>query len=97
MSELLPLVRDIRRGGTASLDLAAIAAGRGNVYFERTLSPWDHAAGELIVTEAGGLVRGFGDTPAGREAIFAGHPSMVAVFQQAVESAGGSRPLSDFL
>ena len=95
--ELLPRVRDIRRMGTASLDLAAIASGRGNIYFERTLSPWDHAAGELIVQEAGGAVRGFGTTAAGREAIFAGHPEMVTLFQQVVAEAGGDRPLADFL
>lgn len=95
--ELLPKVRDLRRMGTASLDLAAIAAARGNIYFERTLSPWDHAAGELIVTEAGGIVHGFDGDPAGREAIFAGHPDMVSVFHQALEAAGGNRPLSDFL
>ena len=95
--ELLPQVRDIRRMGTASLDLAAIACGRGNIYFERTLSPWDHAAGELLVTEAGGAVRGFEDSPAGREAIFAGHPEMVQRFQELVEKVQGDRPLSDFL
>ena len=52
VARMLPLVRDIRRQGTASLDLAYIAAGRLNAYFERTLSPWDHAAGALIAREA---------------------------------------------
>ena len=95
--EILPMVRDIRRMGTASLDLAAIAAGRGNIYFERTLSPWDHAAGELLVTEAGGAVRGFGSSAASREAIFAGHPEMVDMFQRVVEQVGGSTPLSQLM
>ena len=47
---------DIRRSGSAALDLCAIAAGRAELFFELVLSPWDYAAGALIVTEAGGLV-----------------------------------------
>jgi myo-inositol-1(or 4)-monophosphatase len=96
MQEILPRVRDIRRLGTASLDLAYVAAGRANVYFERTLSPWDHAAGELIVREAGGVVTGFGETAPGREAIFAGERDMVARMKELVSQFDGDRPLSSF-
>lgn len=46
----------IRRGGSAALDLAYVAAGRFDGYFELGLKPWDIAAGELIVQEAGGTV-----------------------------------------
>ena len=95
-SQIIPLVRDIRRMGTASLDLAMIASGRANVYFERTLSAWDHAAGDVIVTEAGGIVRGFGNDRPGREAIFAGDQEMVARFQAMVAQYGGDRPLSAY-
>lgn len=47
---------DIRRSGSAALDLCSIAAGRAELYFELKLSPWDYAAGALIVKEAGGTV-----------------------------------------
>ncbi len=47
---------DIRRSGSAALDLCAIAAGRAEVFFELMLSPWDYAAGMLLVHEAGGVV-----------------------------------------
>jgi len=47
---------DVRRSGSAALDLCTIAAGRAELFFELVLSPWDYAAGGLIVTEAGGLV-----------------------------------------
>ena len=47
---------DIRRSGSAALDLCTIAAGRAELYFELRLCPWDHAAGSLIVKEAGGIV-----------------------------------------
>ena len=45
---------DLRRTGSAALDLADVACGRSDVFFELTLSPWDYAAGALLVTEAGG-------------------------------------------
>lgn len=47
---------DIRRSGSAALDLCAVASGRADVYFELLVSPWDFAAGKLIVEEAGGVV-----------------------------------------
>ncbi|MET4156649.1 inositol monophosphatase family protein [Agromyces sp. PvR057] len=56
--EVLPGVRDIRRGGSAALDLAALAAGRVDAYYERGLNAWDHAAGALIAREAGAVVTG---------------------------------------
>ena len=45
---------DIRRSGSAALDLAHLACGRHDVFFELNLKPWDYAAGALLVTEAGG-------------------------------------------
>ena len=47
---------DVRRSGSSALDLCAVAAGRAELFFELSLSPWDYAAGALIVKEAGGLV-----------------------------------------
>ena len=47
---------DVRRSGSAAIDLCSIAAGRAELYFELRLSPWDYAAGALIVEEAGGKV-----------------------------------------
>lgn len=50
---------DIRRGGSASIDLAYVAAGRFDGYWEGYLKPWDVAAGALLVREAGGRVTDF--------------------------------------
>ena len=50
--------RDVRRSGSAALDLAAVAAGRADIFFELALSPWDMAAGLLLIREAGGTVTG---------------------------------------
>jgi len=58
--------QDVRRLGSAALDLAYIAAGRSEAYFERDLKPWDYAAGLLIVEEAGGTVTDYrGNRPSG--------------------------------
>ena len=95
LAELIGEVRDIRRMGTASLDLASVAAGRVDVYFERTLNPWDHAAGELLVTEAGGVIAGIRDLPQGREGIFAGHPTLVTQLKARISEVGGDRLLQD--
>ena len=89
MAALIPEVRDIRRAGAASLDFAYVAAGRVDVYFERTLSPWDHAAGELIVTEAGGAIAGISHAPPGKQGIFAGHPDLVATLKSRISQLGG--------
>ena len=56
LSTLMPLVAGVRRFGTASLDLAYVASGRFDGFWEQDLQPWDIAAGILIVREAGGLV-----------------------------------------
>ena len=54
--DYLRVSADIRRSGSAALDLAYLACGRHEVFFEMRLKPWDYAAGSLIVREAGGLV-----------------------------------------
>lgn len=54
---------DIRRSGSAALDLCSVAAGRAELFFELRLSPWDYAAGSLIITEAGGIVTTVEDGP----------------------------------
>ena len=67
---LLGRVRDLRRAGGAALDLASVAAGRIDAYYEQGLNPWDQAAGALLVQEAGGAVRGLDEAgPSVRMAI----------------------------
>jgi len=82
VAQLLPSVRDIRRQGTASLDLTYVAAGRLNAYFERTLNPWDHGAGALIAEEAGAVVRGLGVDRPSRDFLITGHPDVVRPLEE---------------
>lgn len=56
VAAMLGEVRDVRRLGSAALDLCAVAAGRVDAYVEEGVNPWDVAAGTLVVTEAGGRV-----------------------------------------
>lgn len=56
MARVLPEVSGLRRGGSAALDLAYVASGRLEAYWEREIQPWDVAAGILLVREAGGIV-----------------------------------------
>lgn len=65
LTTVLPRVRDVRRGGAAALDLAWLAAGRVDGYYEQGLQPWDWAAGRLLVTEAGGVLAEYADDPPG--------------------------------
>ena len=72
--ELLPRVRDIRRAGSAALDLSWLAAGRLDGYYERGLNHWDWAAGSLLVREAGGVVE---DLPGDPHGLLAGPAELV--------------------
>ncbi|MFT4234459.1 MAG: inositol monophosphatase family protein [Microbacterium sp.] len=76
LAKVMPLIRDIRRAGAASVDLAYVAAGRLDAYIERGLKPWDHAAGALLVTEAGGEVGWHGVNAWGKELLVAAEPQL---------------------
>ena len=72
VQKLLSQVRDIRRNGAAAVDLCHVASGSIDGYFERGLNPWDFAAGELIVREAGGVVSNLSGGDASYEMTIAG-------------------------
>jgi myo-inositol-1(or 4)-monophosphatase len=74
---LVSKVRDIRRAGSAALDLCSVAAGRLDAYAERGLNPWDFAAGALIAREAGARVGGFGGASEGLAMTLAGDPGLL--------------------
>jgi myo-inositol-1(or 4)-monophosphatase len=76
VAALLPLVRDIRRGGVASVDLCAVAAGRLDGFYERGLNYWDWAAGALVATEAGAIVGGLHGAPVSTSMAVAAGPGL---------------------
>ncbi len=70
----------VRRAGAAALDLASVAAGRFEAFWETVLSPWDIAAGIVLIREAGGIVTDLNGIPCpvARTGVVAGNPSMHA-------------------
>jgi myo-inositol-1(or 4)-monophosphatase len=80
----------IRRAGSAALDLSDVACGRFDAFWEPLLSPWDFAAGALLVREAGGVVTDVSGGPIslGKSSILAGNPQMHAWLRETVAQAG---------
>src|ERR1700744_3936907 len=77
MTRLLPQVRDIRRAGSAALDLAWLACGRYDGYYERGVNLWDYAAGALIATRAGLSVRELAASHDGPAGVAAAAPALL--------------------
>jgi myo-inositol-1(or 4)-monophosphatase len=88
MAHVLGRVRDIRRGGTAALDLCHVAAGHVDAYWELDLSPWDFAAGSVIARAAGADVV-FADAAHGHgPAVVAAHPVLMPAFLELLHETG---------
>lgn len=73
---VLPAVRDIRRGGSCSVDLCSVASGRVDAFYERAREPWDIAAGGLIAAEAGARVGGAGGAAPDERLVLAAPPAL---------------------
>jgi len=85
LARVLPRVRDVRRMGSAAIDLCLVGDGRLDGYFESGLNPWDLAAGWLIVTEAGGVVTGPGGGAPGAGLVVAANPALHGPLRELVE------------
>jgi myo-inositol-1(or 4)-monophosphatase len=92
LTHVLPRVRDIRRLGSAAIDLCLLAEGRLDLYYERGLNPWDLAAGALVAAEAGATVTGLRGEPAGTTMAVAGAAPRVAELTRLLEEAGADGP-----
>jgi myo-inositol-1(or 4)-monophosphatase len=82
LAGVLPRIRDIRRIGSAALDLCAVATGTLDAYYERGVNVWDIAAASLVLSEAGGALRGLRGAPAGPESVVAGADPLLAELVQ---------------
>ncbi|KPI14228.1 Inositol-phosphate phosphatase [Actinobacteria bacterium OK074] len=88
LRQLLPEVRDIRRGGSAAIELCDLAVGRLDAYYERGLNAWDFAAGDLIAREAGALTGGRPGEPLSPELTVAAPPGLFEPLQARLEALG---------
>jgi myo-inositol-1(or 4)-monophosphatase len=97
IASLLPHIRDVRRIGSAALDLCMVAAGAVDAHFEHGLSPWDWAAGSLIAEEAGAIVT----VPEATSRSAAGNvtlaiaPGIAAEFSALLAALGALDPIPD--
>ncbi|MBW9205285.1 inositol monophosphatase [Mumia sp. zg.B53] len=87
VARMLLEIRDIRRMGSAALDLCALAAGRFDAYVEQGLAPWDIAAGGLIARESGVVVSGL-DGPPDARLVVAAPEAFAEEFMRLVRACG---------
>ncbi|WP_439647203.1 inositol monophosphatase family protein [Cellulomonas triticagri] len=88
LAALLPQVRDIRRIGSAALDLCRVAEGTLDAHYERGLNPWDLAAGEIIAREAGAQVTGLRGRAASTDMSVVAPPETAAVLAALLADLG---------
>ena len=95
VADLISDVRDIRRDGSAALNLAWVAAGRLDGFFEAPLRAWDRAAGSLLVAEAGGIVSPLPPAVGPGSGVLAAGPALHAALQQRIAAASQRRDAID--
>ncbi|MCJ8140369.1 inositol monophosphatase family protein [Falsirhodobacter halotolerans] len=89
LARLMPVCAGVRRWGAAALDLAYVAAGRYDGYWERGINAWDLAAGLILVREAGGLVSGIreGQDPVETGSVIVGNEALFEPFRKIIRGA----------
>jgi myo-inositol-1(or 4)-monophosphatase len=85
--EILPRVRDVRRGGSAAIDLAWVACGRLDGYYELGTRHWDRAAGVLLVREAGGVTAMLDPVGQSGDGVLAANPELHVQLSRLVAAA----------
>lgn len=95
LTRVLPVVRDVRRIGSAALDLCMVAAGRLDAYFEHGTKPWDYAAGALIAAEAGARVVLPGPVIDSGEVLVAAAPGVADALIALLHREGGWPPMPE--
>jgi myo-inositol-1(or 4)-monophosphatase len=93
--QVLPAVRDIRRFGSAALDLCSVAAGTVDGYYEAGMHPWDWSAGALIAREAGARVDGLQGKPPGSHVTLAANPVLFTALHELLVAADADAAARD--
>jgi myo-inositol-1(or 4)-monophosphatase len=95
VAQMLPVVRDVRRIGSAALDMCMVAAGRLDAYYEHGLQAWDCAAGALIASEAGARVLLPPHNIDGAGLVFVAAPGIADELLAALDRFNGLEPIPD--
>lgn len=93
LANLMPVVRDVRRLGSAALDLCMVAGGQLDAHYEHGLNEWDWAAGALIASEAGAVVVLPGADVPGAGLLLAAAPGVAGQLIEALDRYSGLQPL----
>jgi myo-inositol-1(or 4)-monophosphatase len=88
LTRVLPRIRDVRRGGSAAIDLSAVASGQVDAFFEAGLAEWDMAAGVAIVRAAGGVVEVVGRDAPPTPVVVAAGPRLIEPLVECLREAG---------
>jgi myo-inositol-1(or 4)-monophosphatase len=88
LTRMIDRIRDIRRMGSAALDLCQVACGRTDAYVERNLKPWDFAAGALVARESGARVEGLYGAPPSATLIVAAGVDLFDAFHDLLVECG---------
>lgn len=91
LAEVLPHIRDMRRIGSAALDLCNVACGRVDAYYELGLNSWDFAAGWLIAAEAGAIVDNLRDEPPTEHFLLAATPAIHSALTDLLRSVDADK------
>ncbi|MBO0713129.1 MAG: inositol monophosphatase [Acidimicrobiales bacterium] len=92
LTAVLPAVRDVRRAGSAALDLCFVGAGHLDAFYESGIQAWDRAAGLLVASEAGAWVGGLDGGPPTTELTIATHPALAEPLRQLLARAWTEAP-----
>ncbi|MPQ96738.1 inositol monophosphatase [Modestobacter sp. I12A-02628] len=92
VADLLPLVRDVRRYGSAALEMCEVAAGRLDAFYELDLHRWDHAAAAVVVREAGMVVTGLPGRPVGEPMVVAAGPTLAGPLVELLDRLCAEHP-----
>ncbi|MCU1375148.1 MAG: Inositol-phosphate phosphatase [Actinomycetia bacterium] len=88
VAQVLPVVRDIRRSGSAAVDLCWVAAGRLDAHYEKGLAPWDLGAGALVAAEAGATVGDLDGGPPSGAFTLAAAPALFEPLRALLRTSG---------
>jgi myo-inositol-1(or 4)-monophosphatase len=92
LTTVLPAVRDVRRAGSAALDLCFVAAGHLDAFYESGIQAWDRAAGLLIASEAGAWIGGLDGGPPTTGLTIATHPELAGPLRELLARAWAEAP-----
>lgn len=91
---LLPELRDIRRFGSAAVDICFVAAGKLDAFYEKDLNPWDYAAAQVIAAEAGVVLAGIDGRAPNRDLTIAANPTLFGLLHDRLKELGAQRAVS---